>query len=419
MPLGSTTPTIDSIDLTDYELWRHGFPHEIFTLLRNEAPVWRHPDTPGTARLGGGFWILTRHADVQAANRDHAGFRSLEGPSLPGEQPGHEGLRIVSMDPPEHTRLRRLVSAGFTPRMVSALEAQARKWAVAIVERALERGECNFVQEVAYQLPMHMIADIVGIPQSDRAWLFDRVNVLLQSTDPRSLLTDEERRAIQMEMFTYANELGAAKRRAPADDVWTTLTMAEIEQPDGTRSKLSELELDLFFIVLTVAGSETTRGAISSGLLALLEHPDQMERVRRDPSVIATAADEIIRWSSPVTYFRRTAVNDTEIRGTHISAGDRVLLCYASANRDADVFTDPFTFDVSRTPNPHTSFGAGGVHYCLGANLAKREIRVLYEELLPRVGEIELLSQPEFSVQGIENPITVSLKELPVRLTPA
>ncbi len=418
MAIDAVTPDVDSIDLTDYELWRHGVPHELFTLLRKEAPVWRHPETPGTERLGGGFWLLSRHADVQAVGRSHAGFRSLEGPSLPGEAPGREGLRIVSMDPPQHTRLRRLISAGFTPRMVSVLEAQAREWAISIVERALDRGECNFVQEVAYQLPMHMIADIMGIPQSDRGWLFDKVNVLLQSTDPRSYLTEDERTAIQMEMFTYANQLGTEKRRAPCDDVWTTLTFAEIEQPDGTRTKLSELELDLFFLVLTIAGSETTRGAIATGLLALLEHPDQMQRLRRDPSVIGSAIDEILRWSTPVTYFRRTAVDDVEVRGVPIRAGERVILCYASANRDEEVFEDPFTFDVNRSPNPQLSFGSGGVHYCLGANLAKREIRVLFEELVARVGDVELLSNPGYSVQGIENPITVSLKDLHVRLTP-
>jgi len=418
--MDATAPSIesiDSIDLTDYELWRRGVPHELFTRLRQEAPVWRHPDTPGTEPVGGGFWLLSRHADVQAVSRNHDDFRSLEGPSLPGDPPGREGMRIVSMDPPQHTRLRRLISAGFTPRMVSTLESQAREWAVAILDNAGELGECNFVQEVAYQLPMHMIADIVGIPQSDRTWLFDRVNVLLQSSDPRSYLSPEERTGIQAEMFGYAHQLGEEKRRNPADDVWTTLTQAELEQPDGSRSSLNELELDLFFLVLAFAGSETTRGAISAGLLALVEHPDQMQRLREDPSTVATVADEIVRWASPVTYFRRTTVREVEIRGIRIGPGERVILCYPSANRDEEVFSDPFAFDVGRTPNPQVSFGGGGVHYCLGAHLARREIRVLFEELLSRVGDIELLGDPEYSVQGIENPITVGLKDLPVRLS--
>jgi cytochrome P450 len=407
---------LDSIDLTDFDLYRHGFPHELFSILRDEAPVWRHPDTPGTERLGGSFWVLSRHADVQAVSRDHARFRSLEGPSLPDLDKARQGLMLVSMDPPAHTRLRRLVSAGFTPRMVARLDTQARAWAVAIIERALEQEVCEFVHEVAYQLPMHMIADIVGIPLPDREWLFELVSRLLQSTDPTTRLSTAQRQAIERELFAYAHALGAEKRRAPADDVWTALTTAEITQDDGTRTRLDELELDLFFMVLTIAGSETTRNAISAGLLALTEHPDQMERLRSDPSVMGTAIDEILRWTSPVAYFRRTAVADVEIRSARVAAGDRVSIWFPSANRDADVFRSPFTFDITRTENPHVAFGGGGVHYCLGANLAKREIRVMFEELLARVGEIDVLGAPEYSVQGIGNPITMSLRRLDVRL---
>ncbi|HET6954558.1 MAG TPA: cytochrome P450 [Acidimicrobiales bacterium] len=417
MAAGGVLAGVGSIDLTDYELWRHGVPHDLLTRLRREAPVWRHPATSGTERIGGSFWLLSRHDDVQAASRDHVRLRSLEGPSLAGD-PGQEGMRIVAIDPPQHTRLRRLISAGFTPRMTAALEDRARTWAVQIIEAALERGTVNFVQEVAYQLPMHMIADIVGIPESDRSWLFERAKVLLQATDPRSPLTPEERREAGIEMFVYADELAAEKRRSPTSDVWTTLTTAEIEQEDGSRTGLSELELDLFFMVLVFAGSETTRSAIAGGLLALLEHPDQLARLRSDPGVLATAPDEIIRWTSPVTYFKRTATEDLEIRGQEIEAGERVVLCYASANRDEDVFTDPFRFDIARRPNPQVSFGGGGVHYCLGANLAKREVRVLFEELVARVADIELVGTPGYSVQGIENPITVALEDLPVRLTP-
>lgn len=412
-----TSGGLETIDLTDPELYRHGFPHEIFNVLRDEAPVWWHPETPGANRVGGGFWVVSRHADVQSVSRDPRRFRSLEGPSLPEMPAERQGVMVVSMDPPDHSRIRRLVSAGFTPRMTAKLEAQAREWSVSIIEQALERGECNFVQEVAYQLPMHMIADILGIPVADREWLFDRVNVMLQSTDPRSSLSHEERVAVEMEMYGYAQELGAEKRRNPADDVWTTLTTAEIEHTDGERTRLNELELDLFFLVLTIAGSETTRNAISAGLIALLEHPDQMQRLRSDPEVMSTAVDEILRWTSPVSYFRRTTTVDTEIRGVPIAAGDRVSVWYPSANRDEDVFDDPFAFDITRAENPHVAFGGGGVHYCLGANLAKREIRVMFEELLARASQIEILGEAEYSVQGIGNPIMMSLKDLPVRLT--
>jgi cytochrome P450 len=418
MAVGTGVTRLDEIDLTDYELYRQGFPHEVFTLLRAEAPVWRHPPTSGTQQIGRPFWVVSRHADVVAISRDHARFRSLEGPSLPGDPPERQGLRLVSMDPPAHTRLRALISKGFTPRMTAKLEDQARQWAGTIIDHALERAECDFVNEVAYQLPLHMIADIVGIPHGDREWLFDKVNVLLQASDPQSFLAPEEREAILLEMFGYAHELGAAKRRAPADDVWTKLTTVQIDQPDGTRTELGELELALFFIVLVFAGSETTRNAIASGLLALLEHPDQLERIRVDPSVMPTAVEEICRWSSPLSYFSRTAVDDVVVGDVRIEAGDAVSMWFPSANRDAQVFADPFAFDITRENNPHVAFGGGGVHYCLGANLAKREIKVMFEELTARVADVELLGEPQYSVQGAENHITVSLKRLPVRLKP-
>jgi len=416
----ATSPTsLDEIDLTDLDLYRDGFPHEVFTFLREEAPVWRHPETPGTERTGGGFWVLSKHADVRAVNRDHSRFRSYEGPSLQGEPPERRGMMIVSMDPPDHTRLRKLVSAGFTPRMTAKLDDQARTWAGQIVDQALEQGTCNFVHEVAYQLPMHMIADIVGIPHADRTWVFDLVDKLLLSTDPRAGLSEEDRQGIQAEMFMYAHELGEEKRRTPADDIWTKLTTAAVLQEDGTTTQLNEFELDLFFIVLTIAGSETTRSAISGGLVALLENPDQLELMRNDPSVISTAVDEILRWSSPLAFFARTAVEDVIIRDAEIKAGDKVGMWYPSANRDADVFTDPFRFDVTRQEAAaQVAFGAGGIHYCLGANLAKREIMVMFEELVKRVGEIELLGEPEYSVLGIENPISCTLKNVPVRLSP-
>ena len=413
------TPELDEIDLTDRELYRHGFPHEVFTRLREEAPVWRHPETAGTVETdGGGFWVLSRHADVQAVSRDPALFCSLDGNALPETEPERRGTMLITMDPPEHTRLRRLVSAGFTPRMTARLDAQARERAVQIVEPVLERGQCNFVHEIAYQLPLHMIGDIVGIPYDDREPLFDRVTKVLDALDPQSGIPEEQSAVLLMELFMYGRELADEKRRNPVDDVWTTLTTAEVEQPDGSHTQLSEIELDLFFITLVIAGSETTRNAISSGLIALLEHPDQLERLRTDPAVMPTAVEEIVRWSSPVTYFRRTATRDTKIRDIEIEAGDRVTMWYPSANRDAEVFDDPFAFDITRTPNPHVAFGGGGIHYCLGANLAKREIRVMFEELLARVNDIEMTGAPEYSVAGPKSVISNSLKNLPVRLTP-
>jgi cytochrome P450 len=326
---------------------------------------------------------------------------------------------LIAMDPPDQSRLRRLINRGFTPRMVEILEEQARAWAVTIIEHSLDKGECNFVDEVAYQLPMHMIADIVGIPRADRLELFGLTSKALDAFDPLSGLSESEQAMAIGQAYAYGHELAAEKRRAPQDDVWTTLTTAEVEHSDGTVTRLNELELDMFFMTLLIAGSETTRDSISAGLVALLEHPDQMQLMRTDPSVMDTAVDEIVRWASPTSYFGRTATEDIVFHGAHIEAGDRVSMWYPSANRDAAVFADPFRFDVTRSPNPHLGFGGHGVHYCLGANLARRNIKVMFEELFARVKNIEMLGEPSYRTIGITNMITSALKDIPVRLTPA
>jgi len=410
--------TLDQIDLTDPEHYRHGFPHDLFTRLRAEAPVWRHPDTPGADVLGGSFWVLSRHADVQAVSRDPLTFSSLDGPALLGSTAERQNRMLVTMDPPDHVRIRRLISAGFTPRMTARLEEQAREWAVAIVEGALARGDVDFVSEVAYQLPMHMIADIMGIPVADRPRIFELAATVITAPDARLGGDASAARDAQLELYTYAHDLGAEKRRCPADDVWTTLTTAAIEQPDGSSTSLEELELDLFFLLLTLAGSETTRSAITGGLVALLDHPDQLARLASEPHLMTGAVDEIVRWTSPVAYFRRTVTTDTEVGGLDIPAGDRVTLWYPSANRDDAVFAEPHRFDITRADSGHVAFGGGGLHYCLGANLARREIRVMFEELLARTAAIEVTGDPEWSVQGLSNPITLFCSRLPVRLTP-
>jgi cytochrome P450 len=408
-----------AVDLTDAELYREGFPHEVFAELRRDAPVsWQaFPERPDLlAPHDEGFWVVTRYDDVQTANRDTETFSAFDGPSLV-LRPELQGTMLVSLDGREHTRLRRLISAGFTPRMIGGLEEQARRWATTIIDRALEQGTCNFVSEVAYQLPMHMIADIVGIPLADRDWLFSLTNKFLMGAAPDSFMTLDEQLEVQAAMFEYALRLGEEKRAHPQDDVWTILSTVEIDDGEGGSTALSNDELDLFFLVLTAAGSETTRNAISSGLATLLEHPDQLERLRTDPTALKPAVEEILRWTSPVSYFARRATCDTEIRGVPIAAGDRVTLWYPSANRDEDVFDDPFRFDIARTPNHHVAFGGGGPHYCLGANLARREITILFEELLARVEHIELTDPPRYGPLGIYNPILLAMEELPVRLS--
>lgn len=395
------------VDLLDPALFQDGFPHELFTTLRRDRPVFyqRFPDGfPGPDDEG--FWVLTRFADIQAANRDTETFNAYDGPTL-GAYEGMKGGMLPSMDGRDHVRQRRLISAGFTPRMIGLLEDQARQWASTIVDQALEKGRCNFVAEVAYRLPMHMIADIIGIPVSDRDWLFGLTTEMLLGLDPN----------LGLELYEYAHRLGQEKRANPKDDVWTLLATAEVETDDGQRTQLSELELDLFFLLLTVAGSETTRNAISGGLVALLQHPDQLELLRRDPAAMKPAVEEILRWSSPVSYFARRTTRDVEVSGVRIPAGDRVTLWYPSADRDEETFADPFRFDITRSPNPQVAFGGGGPHFCLGANLARCEISVLFAELFKRASDIELLGEPSYTVFGILNPILVAMTQLPVQIS--
>ncbi len=404
------------LDLTDTELYRHGFPHEHFTALRRDDPVhWQEFPEGVAGRHDPGFWVVTRHEDVQAVSRDDERFSAWDGPALE-LRPELRGTMLVSMDGPDHVRQRRLINAGFTPRMVRALDERTRSWAVSIVDAALERGRCDFVRDVAYPLPMHVIGDIVGIPVEDREWLFRVTSDFLQATDPEYPVSEREQRDLQVQMFEYGRRLGREKRAKPRDDVWTVLSTVEVEDADGRRSGLSQLELDMFFLLLVVAGSETTRNALSLGILALADHPDQLDALRADPGRIPLAVEEILRWSSPVTCFARRTTRDTELRGVPVAEGDRVTLWYPSANRDEDVFADPFRFDTTRSPNPHVAFGGGGAHFCLGANLARREVLILLEELLARTSEIEVLAPPTYRALGIFNPIVLAVGELPVRL---
>jgi cytochrome P450 len=403
---------LDDIDLTQSSLYRQGFPHDVFTTLREQAPVWRHPETPGFEQTGGqGFWVLSRYEEIRDVNRQADRFLSRGGAGL-----GYEGmgLMLTDMDGEAHLRQRKLISSGFTPRMTRRLEDLAREWAVSIVEEALERENVEFVQEVAYQLPMHMIADVLGIPKEDRAWLFNLTNDLLLCADPEHPAPASEQQNFAAQVFAYGQKISAQKRANPGEDVLSKLVSVEDDL-----GQLNELELDAFFMLLTVAGSETTRNAISSGLQALLAQPEQLAALRQDPGLLKSATEEIIRWSSPVAYFKRIVAEDTEIAGVPIAEGDRVTLWYPSGNRDEAVFEDPFRFDIRRERNEHMAFGGGGPHFCLGAHLARREITILFEELLKRTSDIELAGDPAYSVLGIGNPILMSLGKLPVRLKAA
>lgn len=413
----TTTGTV-SVDLTDPELYRQGFPHELFTALRDEGAVLHHPAVPmANAPDGVPFWVVLRHEEVVQANRDWETFSATRGPAITGQEDERSGHMLVAADPPAHTRLRKLISAGFTPRMIARLDDRIEMWSRRIVDDVLARGECDFVRDVAYLLPMHLIADIVGIPEVDRPTVFRHTDTALRANDPKAGLTADDHARAQLALYEYAQALGVEKRAHPADDVWSIIANARVDDGTGNLEELSELELDMFFVVLAIAGSETTRNTISIGMHALAEHPDQLALLRRDAGLLDTATEEMIRWSSPVTSFARSATVDTELGGVPIARGDRIAMFYPSANRDERAFDQPFRFDVTRSPNAHVSFGGGGVHFCLGAHLARREIRAMFLELLTRVADVEVLAEPTWMCCGPDQSVGVSIDTLPVRLT--
>lgn len=395
-------------------------PHETFALLRREAPVWWY-DWPH----GRGFWCVTKHADVVSISRDTKTFTSEQGANLEDLDEEQRTARqsMLETDPPRHTRLRGLVGPPFTPRAVKAYELALRELTAAVLDRALPLGEFDFVEEIAKQLPIRVLARLLGAPDEDTDPLIAWGDRMIGNTDPEmtDVLHDSPeseryrllpfRSPAALELFEYGHRLAAERRREPSDDLVSKLVHAEI---DGER--LSEREFDTMFLLLVVAGNETTRQAIAHGMLALAEHRDQWDRLREDPELVWTAgADEILRWSSPVLHFRRTATRDVELRGQTIRAGEKVVVWYVSANFDEEVFEDPLRFDVGRRPNAHVTFGGGGPHYCLGAHLAKLEVQVMFDMLLPRLAGLELLGPPE----RMRTNFTNALKRMPVRVETA
>lgn len=398
------------IDLLSPDSFTGGVPHEWFTYLREHAPVYLHPEPAG----GPGFWVITKYDDVVAFNRDwetNSSDQDRGGVVGLGEMPPGDfeqgGKLMLTMDPPDHTRYRKLVNKGFTPRMIGALERHIRELAAGIIDASVKQGTCDFVTDVAAELPLEAIAELIGVPLEDRHKIFDWSNRMIGSEDPEYVVSAEATTTAQIEMFMYAQQLADNRRAEPRDDIVTNLLEADV---DG--DKLSEMDFNLFFLLLAVAGNETTRNAISHGLDAFLQHPDQYELLVENPGRVAQATEEILRWASPVMYFRRNTTRDHDIRGHHIAAGDKVSLWYISANRDEDVFDDPFRFDVTRDPNPHIAFGGGGPHFCLGASLARLEIRVLFEELVQRAPRIT----PIHDAARLRSNFINGIKHLPVAL---
>jgi cholest-4-en-3-one 26-monooxygenase len=403
---------LTDIDLLDRDIFTEGVPHEWFTYLRHNAPIYHHSEPNGP-----GFWVITKYKDVYAVGRDahtyssdqdYGGVVGLE--ELEVQPPDYGDAKIMlTMDPPQHTRYRKLVNKGFTPRMIAALEPHIRDRSVAILDEALATGDADFVVDVAAELPLQAIAELIGVPFEERHKLFDWSNRMIGSEDPEYMVGEQEAFMAQFEMFAYAGELAEQRKVEPRDDIMTSLLNAEL---DG--DKLTPMEFNLFFLLLSVAGNETTRNAISHGMNAFLDHPEQWEQLVADPDgVIGTATEEILRWASPVMYFRRNVMQDTELSGVEFKKGEKVSIWYCSANRDEDVFEDPFTFDVRRSPNDHLAFGGGGPHFCLGASLARMEIKVLFEELARRA--------PHLSRKGPAVPLRSNfiggIKHLPVAFT--
>jgi cholest-4-en-3-one 26-monooxygenase len=395
------------IDLWDLDRFVEGVPHDAFALLRNEAPIFRHHEPKG----GPGFWAVTKYDDLVTVSKNPGTFCSSRGTNiwdLPPEDLSQVQIFMLNMDPPAHSKYRRLVNSGFTTRMISRLEPRVREMTRAIVDAVALKGECDFVADIAAELPLQVIAEFLGIPLADRHKIFEWSNRLIGFDDPEFQTSMDDGKLAAMEMYLYANQLALERRDHPRDDLVSVLMRGEV---DGER--LNEQQFDAFFLLLAVAGNETTRNLISGGMLALIEHPKQRERLRADMSLLPTAVEEMLRWVSPVMHFRRTATRDTELRGQKIALGDKVAIFYASANRDEDIFPHADRFDVGRSPNEHVAFGIGE-HFCLGANLARLEIRLIFEELLTRLPDIELAGP----VSRLRSNFINGIKRMPVRFTP-
>jgi cytochrome P450/nitrite reductase/ring-hydroxylating ferredoxin subunit len=411
---------LDDVDLTDLDVWERGVPYDWLALLRREAPLHWQPEEEGS-----GFWVLTRYEDVVRVAKEWETFSSeLGGTSLQDLTPEELAARrsMIDTDPPPHTRMRALVNKGFTPRVVNAYEERIRALARDILRTAVARGEFDWVESVAAEIPMWVFSEIMGLPVEDRRLIIELGDKILGNTDPEVVgeenvaeraLRDPELRKLpfsspfSLDLIEYGRALGEARRQDPRDDITTRLVEAEL---DGSR--LSEQEFGTMFILLTTAGNETTRHTLSLGLVDLLANRDELERLVDDPSLAATAADELLRRAHPVHHFRRTATQDVVLHGRRIARGDKVTIWYAAANYDDRQFPDPYRLDVGRAPNKHVTFGLGGPHFCLGAHLAKLEVRIWLEELVPYLPRLELTGEPVRLRSNFFN----GVKRLPVRI---
>ena len=399
-----STPTID---LLSNETFRSGHPWDQYAWLRENAPVFWHREADGP-----GFWAVTRHEDVRTISRSPKLFSSYEkGVMLPDSDDAGlsaQRLMMLTMDPPQHDRFKHLVSRGFTPKNAVLLTERIKELATEIIDDVIERGECDFVHDIAGRLPSGLIAELMGIPRADGERLYELTEIM-HTTDPL-VASAEDHLAAMIEMLTYAQGVAEEKRRNPGTDIATMLVQAEL---DGDR--LSDPELQWFFLLLVNAGGDTTRNLLAAGLQLLFEHPAERARLAADlDGLLPTAVEEMLRFTSPVAHFKRTAMADTELTGQKIQAGERVVMFYGAANRDGPVFAEPDRFDVSRTPNPHVAFGAGGPHLCLGLHVARIEIQVMLREVLTRLPDIEAAGPSE----RLASSFIAGVRTMPVRFTP-
>lgn len=399
------------IDLSDHDAFLEAVPHAAFAELRASDPVHWNPEPDGP-----GFWAVTRYEDIRTVHRDVETYSSeLGGTWLEDLDPDQIKARksMIDMDPPRHDELRGLIARRFTPRAVGVWENQVRTVTREVLDLALPKGEFDFVREISSEIPMQVFAEILGVPHDERRVIVELGDRLLGNQDPeyRVPVEDSHRNLpfsspAALEMFEFGRRLAAARRKEPRDDIITQLAFEPLNQQ----------EFDTYFLLLAAAGNETTRHTITHGLLALLEHPSELQRLRAagdDMALRRSATEEILRWATPVHHFRRTAAVDTELSGVAIKAGDKVTTWFVSGDRDEAAFENPDVFDITRNPNRHLAFGPGGIHHCMGAHLAKLEVRIAFEELLGRVDEIELTGPPERLRSNFFN----GIKRLPVKVT--
>lgn len=390
------------IELYDPSVYERGVPYQDLAWLREHSPVHWHqdPQTPG-------FWAVTRHADVVHVSRHPELFSSHEGLAMIGEYPESDKelqrLLMLNQDPPEHSKRRSLVNKGFTPRMIGKLEQHIREVCDDLIDRC--SGEGDFVTQVAAPLPLQVICELLGAPVEDRDLLFDLSNRLIGWDDPEFQTTYEDGQDAATELMAYGNALAAERVETPRDDLITKMIM-----PDADGAVLSPDDVGMFTILLAVAGNETTRNATSLGMKAFFDHPEQWRRLVAAPELLGSAVEEIVRWATPVMQFRRTAMADTTVGGQPVRRGDKIVVYYSAANRDPAVFTRPDVFDIDRDPNPHLGFGGGGPHFCLGAHLARMELRILFGTIARRLPDIA----PAGEVRRLRSNFINGIKEMPV-----